>query len=225
MAQFGPPNKMGPPMLQHSMQPTPQNRPNYQSSFEPQFTPSAGQTFPQTNSYNSVQQASSLQQYLPPAQNSNQAPPPQYAVNNSYQANQFQTPQAGYSAPVPPGSAYVHNQQPQHESYAPYANNQMDQLASKLSTVNHGWNQAWQNPASVNLMAEKEIKTQAVAESISKRSSSRETSTVKDLNNETVDSDIMRSTLNKIPHTASLLQKCRLPLGVVLHPFKDVQVS
>lgn len=34
--------------------------------------------------------------------------------------------------------------------------------------------------------------------------------------------DIFRCTLTKIPETQSLLQKARLPLGVLIHPFRDV---
>ncbi|XP_046392862.1 protein transport protein Sec24A [Ischnura elegans] len=34
--------------------------------------------------------------------------------------------------------------------------------------------------------------------------------------------DIFRCTLTKIPETNSLLQKSRLPLGILIHPFKDV---
>jgi len=36
---------------------------------------------------------------------------------------------------------------------------------------------------------------------------------------------IMCCTLNTIPSTQSLLNKCRLPLGLLLHPFRDLSVS
>lgn len=36
---------------------------------------------------------------------------------------------------------------------------------------------------------------------------------------------IFRCTLTKIPETKSLLDKSRLPLGVLIHPFKDLNVS
>lgn len=36
---------------------------------------------------------------------------------------------------------------------------------------------------------------------------------------------IIRCTLAKIPESNSLLQKSRLPLGIVIHPFRDVNVS
>ncbi|KAG1688206.1 Protein transport protein Sec24B [Nymphon striatum] len=34
--------------------------------------------------------------------------------------------------------------------------------------------------------------------------------------------DIMRCTLNSIPESQSLLQKVRLPLGILIHPFRDI---
>ncbi|KPI98028.1 Protein transport protein Sec24A [Papilio xuthus] len=34
--------------------------------------------------------------------------------------------------------------------------------------------------------------------------------------------EIFRCTVNRIPDTNSLLQKCRLPLGILIHPFKDL---
>lgn len=45
------------------------------------------------------------------------------------------------------------------------------------------------------------------------------------LNNAHCSPDIFRCTLTKIPETSSLLQKSRLPLGVLIHPFKDLTVN
>lgn len=36
---------------------------------------------------------------------------------------------------------------------------------------------------------------------------------------------LFRCTLTKIPETKSLLDKSRLPFGVLIHPFKDLTVS
>jgi hypothetical protein len=36
---------------------------------------------------------------------------------------------------------------------------------------------------------------------------------------------LFRCTLNAVPNTQSLLNKSRLPLGILLHPFKDLTVS
>lgn len=37
-------------------------------------------------------------------------------------------------------------------------------------------------------------------------------------------SRVMRCSLNAIPQTKDLLQKSRLPLGILIHPFKDLEV-
>ncbi|XP_037068145.1 LOW QUALITY PROTEIN: protein transport protein Sec24A-like [Pollicipes pollicipes] len=42
------------------------------------------------------------------------------------------------------------------------------------------------------------------------------------LNNSNCSPDIFRSTLTRVPETASILQKSRLPFGIVIHPFKDL---
>ena len=89
-------------------------------------------------------------------------------------------------------------------------------------------NQLWANEW-VNLLAEKEIRTKALAQ---KRE--REAQLEKQLEADPVamarrdfacDKDVIRCTLKKVPNTASLLQKCRLPLGLIMHPFKDDPVS
>ncbi len=35
----------------------------------------------------------------------------------------------------------------------------------------------------------------------------------------------MRCSLNVIPQTKDLLNKSRLPLGILIHPFKDLEVK
>ena len=35
----------------------------------------------------------------------------------------------------------------------------------------------------------------------------------------------MRCSLNVIPQTKDLLNKSRLPLGILIHPFKDLEVN
>jgi protein transport protein SEC24 len=36
---------------------------------------------------------------------------------------------------------------------------------------------------------------------------------------------VMQCSLNVIPQTKDLLNKSRLPLGVLIHPFKDLEVK
>lgn len=38
-------------------------------------------------------------------------------------------------------------------------------------------------------------------------------------------SRVFRSTLTSIPQTQSLLNKAKMPLGLLLHPFKDLSVT
>lgn len=66
-------------------------------------------------------------------------------------------------------------------------------------------NHMWGNTP-VNLMVEKNIKNSPPVEENETSCCSKE---------------IMRSTLSKIPESNSLLQKSRLPFGILLHPFAD----
>lgn len=38
-------------------------------------------------------------------------------------------------------------------------------------------------------------------------------------------SRVMRCSLNVIPETKDILNKSRLPLGILIHPFKDLEVN
>ncbi len=40
-----------------------------------------------------------------------------------------------------------------------------------------------------------------------------------------IHSRVMRCSLNVIPQTKDLLNKSRLPLGILIHPFKDLEVK
>ncbi len=118
----------------------------------------------------------------------------------------------------------------------------MNELTSKMANmnvVNQGWNQMWGGGSgpgmhdSVNLMAEKEIRTRWLAEEANKRAA-REAQQLAQgggVRNrgrggeDSASSDVMRCTLKKVPDCASLLQKSRLPLGLILHPFKEDPVS
>ncbi|UXI14295.1 protein transport protein Sec24A-like isoform X3 [Sarcoptes scabiei] len=95
--------------------------------------------------------------------------------------------------------------------------NSMDHLTQKMSSmsVNQGWNNLWRMEH-VNLLAEKDIYSKAYQHEQQQRKNPPQT---KNLN---CDKDVMRCTLNKIPESASLLQKSRLPLGIILHPFTSM---
>lgn len=89
--------------------------------------------------------------------------------------------------------------------------------------VNQGWNNVWRME-SVNLLAEKDIYSKAhlLKQQQKNELLKNQNSFKHDLS---CDSDVMRCTLKKIPETANLLQKSRLPLGILIHPFKDDPVK
>ena len=78
-------------------------------------------------------------------------------------------------------------------------------------------------------MGEKEIRTKAIQQEMQRAEEKRQQMLANPIAAQrrdfACDKDVMRCTLKKIPDTASLLQKCRLPLGLILHPFKDDPVS
>uniref|UniRef100_A0A0A9X976 Protein transport protein Sec24A n=4 Tax=Lygus hesperus TaxID=30085 RepID=A0A0A9X976_LYGHE len=92
-----------------------------------------------------------------------------------------------------------------------------DDLANSMAgmSVNAGYNKLWGREA-VDLLKSKDILPQPKVEPPRIR-----------LSQEYFDAancspEIFRCTLTKIPETKSLLDKSRLPLGVLIHPFKDL---
>jgi len=96
----------------------------------------------------------------------------------------------------------------------------IDQITNKMGgmSVQQSWEQMWSHEG-VNLMTEKDIRTKAI---ISEQQKVANSSNEADTN---CSKDIMRCTLTKVPDSASLLQKARLPFGILIHPFKDDDVS
>lgn len=92
-----------------------------------------------------------------------------------------------------------------------YQNQMVNQFGSM--TLQKSFSTLW-GQENVNLLSERNIKTKSRASS---------PPVIKD-DSKNCDRDIMRPTLQQIPETASLLQKCRLPLGLLIHPFRDDEV-
>lgn len=78
-------------------------------------------------------------------------------------------------------------------------------------TVNNTWSNMWAQDA-VNLLSDRNIKAKTIDYDGQERDS-RE-----------CNPDVLRSTLRKVPETASLLQKSRLPFALIIHPFRDDEV-
>ncbi|OTF78276.1 transport Sec24-like protein, partial [Euroglyphus maynei] len=206
MSHFPPPQMMYP----NAFPPSPQSSSSTMATNSGQYPP--------VN--NNIQQQQYLQQSQPSMMmmNNQQRPPPPSALPH-YPQQQFQ--QGPMNQP--------HHQQlpslqvPQHNHSTNTTNQQgMDQITQKMGSmvVNQGWNQMFNRLEAVNLLAEKDIYTKAVQQKHQQQLNNQQQQQQRrdDLN---CDKDVMRCTMRKIPETASLLQKSRLPLGILLHPFKD----
>ena len=220
----------------------------YNSTHPPQLKNSHGtpygQTYPQQGNYgaayNSAARPNVPQQIVPPTnqyiqpghptpiinQPSIVNPPPPHAPYYNGYSNHQQSPanvqqtsdynrvtqQQQYPQYPPQSSVSQPPQQnyPTHPQQMPYQNvNQMNQGFQNLS-VNKSWNQMW-GSESVNLLTEKNIKSRiAVKQPVE--------------DDGACDHDVMCCTLRKVPETASVLQKSRLPFGILIHPFKDDEV-
>lgn len=77
-------------------------------------------------------------------------------------------------------------------------------------SVQNNWSSLW-GQEGVNLLADRNIKTKTV-------------DIVPGQDTRDCNRNVMRSTLQKVPETASLLQKSRLPFGLLIHPFCDYEV-
>ena len=140
-----------------------------------------------------------------------QQQPPQQQQQYNQNPSQFN----GYPSSPPAHSAQNF---PASQNYRDTRTNQpqgqyngVQQMTQQMAgmSVNSNWNQMWNN-RSVNLFTEKNI-----------RNMCPEASSPDEDESACCDKDIMRPTLSKIPESSSLLQKSRLPFGILLHPFKD----
>lgn len=96
----------------------------------------------------------------------------------------------------------------------------VDNLSANMASMSvyGSWNQML-GQESVNLMTEKEPRTRHLMverQKAAQTTNGYQTACTK---------EIMRSTLTKAPDSASLLQKARLPFGILIHPFKTDDVS
>lgn len=180
----------------------PPSLPNVAAPGAQPMMPPAQQT-PQTYPYSQVYQPGPQQQ-PPPPQSAVQPPPP----------GMFGTQPTGaplqYQAQAPPQAYGQHPQQaPQTAPGGPYG------TTAPLNVAQQGFSRLW-GQDTIDLMQNRHILTPATLPPPKVV-----------LHNQFHESincspSIMRCTLTKIPESNSLLQKSRLPLGIVIHPFRDV---
>lgn len=130
--------------------------------------------------------------------------------NNNYTGGQMgpQSPQMPQQQPR--GNLQYQNlQQPQQ---------QQPQHYPVGSVVSQGFNRMWGNET-VDLMQQRHIlpQTKILPPAIKLNHQFHESTNCSN--------DIFRCTLTKIPESNSLLQKSRLPLGILIHPYRDLSVS
>ncbi|CAG5058624.1 unnamed protein product [Parnassius apollo] len=123
--------------------------------------------------------------------------------------------------PQMPSSGYTNHQQPQVQPQggkqlpSPYNPQGITQQMGQLSVTKQGFDQLWGHQM-VDLMQTRHILPEYPEDPPEIR-----------LGHQFADApncspEIFRCTINRIPDTNSLLQKCRLPLGILIHPFKDL---
>ena len=110
--------------------------------------------------------------------------------------------------------AYNH-QYPSYEGQNAVNDGYQNQMVSQFGsmTLQKSFGQLWEQE-SVNLLAERNIKAKSRAPIPGFQDDAKN-----------CHRDVMRSTLRRIPESTSLLQKCRLPFGLLLHPFRDDEVN
>ncbi|XP_054261293.1 protein transport protein Sec24A-like isoform X2 [Macrosteles quadrilineatus] len=153
----------------------------------------------------------------PPNQFGQQPPnPPQYQYNNVNSTTQPQYAASGY----PQQPQQIGNQYNKRYPQMPGTYQQpgpVDGLTSQLNTmsVQQGFNKLW-GMDTVDLLKCRDLLPKEKIDPPAVR-----------LQHELYEAancspEIFRCTLTKIPETKSLLDKSRLPLGVLIHPFKDL---
>lgn len=172
---------------------------------------STGSASPVPNNYDSLE-GGSYPDSMPPSNNmTNQAPP-----FGSYGYHSIQT--AYQHGPVPqPNAPPSHNVygQPGYQQYSqPFPN--LSQLSAALGGLSGVPELEVEALRPVNLLQERNLLPSRPLEA-------PEPNLSPDLKKVNCSPQTFRCTLTSIPQTQALLNKARLPLGLLLHPFRDLQ--
>ncbi|KAK3591332.1 hypothetical protein CHS0354_028438 [Potamilus streckersoni] len=145
-------------------------------------------------------------------------PPPSFAYQQpgfpatlqNQQTNPGYSTQVGFSSPSGQGQIGQYAQQPGASTYQGGVNT----IASGMGSL------TLQGGSSmvVNLLQQKKLIPPSGVETPSPKLNA-------DYKKVNCDPSVFRCTMTSIPQTSSLLNKARLPLGILIHPFKDLSVS
>ncbi|KAI9561908.1 hypothetical protein GHT06_012870 [Daphnia sinensis] len=221
--QSGQPNingNLGPPLANGVRTPTAYSSVNYAAPASSSMGYSSPVGPPQYASQN----------FMPPQLHSGSGPPMGRPAGPPVPQQQYNTGYPSYSSAsgqLPPTSG-IHTQQLNYPAapVLPNApvnqfqnfNSTIDKMASQMNTMSvtqTGFDKIWGHE-NVDLLQVRNILPAQGVETPRIRLRQEH------LNNVHCSMDIFRCTLTKIPETNSILQKSRLPLGVLIHPFKDL---
>lgn len=127
-----------------------------------------------------------------------------YAAQSQYEHQNVNHVHPGVRNNGAPGLQYNQQHGLSYQNGVNDVSDRMSGLSLKQSFSQHS------GRISVNLMTEKNVRNKMIQTEGSDEDESA-----------CCDKDIMRSTLGKVPETSGLLQKSRLPFGILLHPFKE----
>lgn len=137
-------------------------------------------------------------------------------------ASQLPQPQAFSSFPAAPNQTMQSPQQPkanlQYQNFPQQPQQPQQQQPGPGSVVHQGFNRMWGNET-IDLMQNRHVlpQTKVLPPPVKLNHQFHEAVNCS--------ADIFRCTLTKIPESNSLLQKSRLPLGILIHPYRDLSVS
>jgi len=158
-------------------------------------------------------------QGMPPLQNNNGMPPPpsSHGMPPPPNSHGMPPPLNNHGMPPMPNNSGMPplpgNNQPQTQNK--YGQDSLSRSLGGLSVTQSGFQKMW-GQESVDLLQNRHILPPDPIKPPIARLQAEQWSNIN------CSPDIFRSTLTKIPETDALLKKSRLPLGVLIHPFKDL---
>ncbi|KAM6970287.1 protein transport protein Sec24A [Aplochiton taeniatus] len=148
-------------------------------------------------------------------------PPPQPGPPGLHMGHSYPSLPLGYqTSSSGPNATYMHPtmQQPYSQASQPYQQPPLGPGPAQLSPSLAGLSLQGQTPEAlrvVNLLQERNLLPQGAIPAPTP-------CLPQDLQKINCNPEVFRSTLTSIPQTQSLLNKAKLPLGLLLHPFKDL---
>eukprot|EP00088_Acartia_fossae_P014814 TRINITY_DN1798_c0_g3_i1.p1 TRINITY_DN1798_c0_g3~~TRINITY_DN1798_c0_g3_i1.p1 ORF type:complete len:767 (-),score=154.62 TRINITY_DN1798_c0_g3_i1:26-2326(-) len=202
------PSTNGPPSLMQPYQQPPQqmSRPRY-----PSYPP------PPTQTSGIPTSSGPMSNGMPPPMHGSAQPPPPLGNTNGPLPPQLGPPPVSGAGGMMPPPPTVNGQPPPPGAFqSKYGDvNHISNKLGNLSVTQQGFRKLW-GQDTLDLLQNRHI---LPPDKVSPPEIRLQTEQWNSIN---CDKDIFRCTLNRIPETDALLKKARLPLGVLIHPYKDL---